>query len=450
MPMTLKKSRVGAPGQGLILLILCLGVLVVQVDTSVVNLAVHAIGVALRAPLTALPWTVDGYNLTYALLLMSGGTLADLFGRRRMLLWGAGIFTLGSAVCGLAPNTAVLIAGRVVAGIGAALLLPSTLALIRVIWTDPQERARAIGIWAGTNGAALAIGPTLGGLMIQVAGWRSVFLLAIPIGLAVLWLAPQRIPESSDPTARRIDLPGQVLAGLGLAGLVMAVIERNPLAGISAAISGVCLVGFVFVEDRAGDAAMVPLGLFRNRVFTGAAGVAATMTFGMYGVLFLLPMAWLQSDTLSVAWVGVALLPMSLAFVALSHKSGDWSRRFGSRQMMAGGMALIGCGMGVLSFTQAGRPLALAEIGLLLAGMGMALNTGPLLAVAVSAVEPPRAGTASALVNTARMVGATLGVAALGTVYATAGVVATGFTLAMQIGAAVAFMGMLLAARVIR
>ncbi|MHB8347973.1 MAG: MFS transporter [Acidiferrobacterales bacterium] len=433
----------------MILLTLCLAVLMVQVDTSVVNLAVHAIGVALQAPMRMLQWTVDGYTLTYALLLMSGGTLADMFGRRRVFRWGAGLFTLGALASGLAPSAAVLVLGRVVSGIGAALLVPSTLALIRVIWTDPRRRAHAIGIWAGTNGAALAIGPTLGGFLISFAGWRSIFLLIIPLGLLVAWRG-RVLPESSDADGRRLDLPGQFLAGVGIAGLTLAVIERGEFAGWSAAFSGVCLVGFLWVERRAGDAAMLPLALLRNRALIAAMGVAAAMTFGMYGVLFLLPWVWLQSGVLSVTWAGIALLPMSLAFVALSHQSGPWSHRFGTRRLMVWGMTLIGTGIGVLSGTHAGRPLWLAEIGLLLTGVGMALNTGPVLAVAVAAVDSSRAGTASALANTARMVGATFGVAVLGAVYDTVGAGASGFSLAMRIGAGVVLGGTLLAGRAIR
>ncbi|MHB8252151.1 MAG: MFS transporter [Acidiferrobacter sp.] len=448
--MTQKQPEVTTKDRRLILVTLCLGVFMVQVDTSVVNLAVHAIGVALHAPLAALQWIVDGYNLTYASLLLSGGILADLFGRRRILLLGSGIFTAGSLLCALAPSSAVLIMGRVMTGVGAALLLPSTLALIRVIWTDAHERAHVIGIWAGINGAALAIGPPLGGFLIPVAGWRSVFALTIPLGLAVIGLAARVIPESSDPTGRHMDLPGQILASLGFAALVVAVIESGPLASMSALASGLCFVLFYFVERRAGDVAMVPLPLLRNPSFAGAIGIAAAMTFGMYGLLFLLPLVWLQSGTLSTPEAGVALLPMALAFVVLSHKSGLWSRRWGVRPMIVGGMSLIGGGIGILSLTQAGRPLGLAEIGLLFTGIGMALNTGPLVAVAVAAVDSPRAGTASALVNTARMVGATLGVAVLGAVYAGSPSVAQGFTLAMEGGAIVVFTGAIFAVRIFR
>lgn len=280
-----------------ILLILCLAVLIAQVDTSVVNLAVHAIGIGLHAPLPALQWVVDAYNLSYAALLMTGGTLADLLGRRRMLRAGATVFVLGSLLAGLAPQIAALIAGRLLAGIGAALLLPASLALIRVIWSDPHERAHAVGVWAGTNGAALAIGPTLGGWLIQVAGWRSVFLLIVPIGLAVLWSAPRVIPESSDAQGRHVDLPGQLFGGLVLSGLAVASIAH----GLMPSALGVALLAallFVWAEWRAGRGAMIPLPLLRNARLAVANGVAMAMTFGMYGVLFLLPLSWQRMESL--------------------------------------------------------------------------------------------------------------------------------------------------------
>ena len=438
------RNTTANPDRRVILFILCLAVLIAQVDTSVVNLAVHAIGVGLHVPLPALQWVVDGYNLSYAALLMTGGTLADLLGRRRVLQAGAAVFVLGSLLAGLAPNITALIAGRVLAGIGAALLLPASLALIRVIWSDPHERAHAIGVWAGTNGAAVAIGPTLGGRLIQTVGWRSVFLLIVPIGLTLLLWAHRSIPESRDSQGRRVDLPGQILGGLLLTALaVAAIVHRFMLPAVAVAL----LAGLLFVhaERRSGPGAMIPLDLLRNPQLAAVNGVAAVMTFGMYGVLFLLPLSWLRGGVLNATGAGLALLPMSLAFVALSHRSGPWSRRYGVRRLMVGGMALIGAGIAALAFTHAGQNLLLAESGLFLTGVGMALNTGPVLASAVAAVEPARAGTASAMINTARMVGATLGVGVLGSVFASGGGAGAGFRAAMSIGAVVVFAGALLA-----
>lgn len=419
------------PDRRVILLILCL--------------AVHVIGVGLRAPLPALQWVVDAYNLSYAALLMTGGTLADLLGRRRVLRAGAAVFVLGSLLAGLAPTITALIAGRVLAGIGAALLLPASLALIRVIWADPHERAHAVGVWAGTNGAALAIGPTLGGWLIQTAGWRSVFLLIVPLGLAMWAWAPHVIPESRDAQGRRVDLPGQLFGGLALTGLAVAAIAHHLLLpAIGAALLAALL--FVQAERRAGAGAMIPLPLLRNVRLAVANGIAMAMTFGMYGVLFLLPLVWQRGGVLDASSAGLALLPMSLAFVALSHRSGPWSVRFGARRLMAGGMALIAAGIAMLATTRAGQPLWLAETGLFLTGVGMALNTGPVLAAAVATVEPTRAGTASAMVNTARMVGATLGVGVLGSVFASGGGAGAGLGAAMSIGAAIVLGGAALAA----
>ncbi len=427
------------------LLVLCLGVVLIQVDTSLVNLAAHLIGDRLHVSLSTLQWTVDGYNLSYAVLLMTGGTLADLFGRRRIFLTGIGLFILGSLSCALASGPITLISGRVVSGVGAALLVPASLALLRVVWNEPRERAHAIGIFAGMNGLAFALGPPLGGALAWAAGWRSIFWIAVPTGLAILWLAARKLPESRDCGARGLDIPGQFFAAAILAALVVAVIERGNAAIVCALVGVPAFFAFLWREHRVGAAAMIPLDLFRNRRLVAAVCVAAAMTFGMYGVIFLMPMTWLRTGVLNVLQAGVLLLPMALSFAVLSRWSGLWTQGFGARSMMTAGMALIGLGLLLLSLTQAGRPLWLAEIGLLATGVGMALNTGPVFDVAVSAVAPSRAGTASALVNSGRMVGATLGVAALGAVYATNASVAHGFAWSMAAGCAVVWLGAALA-----
>src|SRR5215469_9266943 len=201
-----------APGARLgVLLAMCLGVLIAQVDTSVVNLAMQPIGVAFDASVASLQWVLDAYNLVYAALLLSGGLLADLYGRRRAFVAGAAVMVVASLVCAFAPSIGVLIAARAGAGIGAALLLPSSLAIIRVVWPDRAARNRVLGIWASCNGLAFAIGPTLGGLLIHRFGWSSVFLLAVPLAVAALVLARLAVPESADPVGRHFDLAGQSL-----------------------------------------------------------------------------------------------------------------------------------------------------------------------------------------------------------------------------------------------
>ena len=257
-------SRTGQSRQNrrwLTLLTLCTAVLIAQVDTSVVNLAVRPIGNDYHAGVGALQWVVDSYNLAYAVLLLTGGLLADLYGRRLVFMAGAAIFTAASLLCAFAPSIMVLIGGRTLAGIGAAMLLPASLAIIRVVWPDEKERGRALGIWAACNGLAFVIGPTLGGLLIERFGWRSIFLVAVPFGLAALALALPFIPESSDPQDRRFDTLAQVLGALALGGLAVAAIESHGATVIAAAALALAALSaalFIKVEAKRGAGALVP------------------------------------------------------------------------------------------------------------------------------------------------------------------------------------------------
>ena len=435
-----------AQRRGLILLNLCLGVLIAQVDTSVVNLALRPIGAGLDVGIAPLQWVVDGYNLAYALFLLTGGLLADLYGRRRIFVAGVLVFSAGCLVCGLSPNVGVLIFGRIVAGLGAAMLQPASLAILRVVWTDARERGHALGIWAGCNGLAFAIGPTIGGLLIGSLGWRSVFLLALPLGIGAVVLAWRYVPESSDPFGRHGDLLGQILAAIALGGLALASIEghqRPLICAVALPIAIMAAAVFVVAERLHGEGALVPLALFRKPAFTGAIAATAAMTFGMYGLLFLLPMSWQDSEIapLSAVGAGLALMPMALAFVGVSRNSATLTERFGVRVATAGGTGVIGLGLMIVALTTSGRPIWLAEMGMVLAGIGMGINTGPLMGVGVAAVEAGRSGTASSLINVARMVGATLGVAMLGALYALLGGGPPGFAAALAIAGLVQLIG---------
>ena len=422
--------------RALILLAMCLGVLIAQVDTSVVNLATHAIGATFHAGVAPLQWVLDAYNLVYAVLLLSGGLVADLYGRRRAFVLGAAVMTAGSLLCAFAPSIGLLIAGRAGTGVGAALLLPSSLAIIRVVWPDPAARNRVLGIWASCNGLAFAIGPTLGGLLIDGCGWRSVFLLVVPLSVAALALAWAVVPESADPAGRCFDLPGQVFGALGLGGLAYAAIASHDGGGALAglAVAAVAIPVFLLVERRAGTAALVPLDLFRSRAFTGATVAWMAMTFGIYGMIFLLPLVWQAVGHLPPRTAGLALMPLSLVFFFVSMQSGRLVQWAGARALIASGNGLIGIGLLVVATTVAGAPMGLAQAGLILAGLGMGLNTGPLYGIAVGAVAKQRSGTASALVNVARMVGVTLGVALLGSVFAGLHGGADGLRAALLIG----------------
>jgi MFS family permease len=401
-----------------------------------------------RASVTDLQWVLDAYNLVYATLLLTGGLVADLYGRRLSFQIGAVILTVASLGCAVSPSIDLLIAARAVAGLGSALLLPASLAIVRVVFTDQAERRRALGVWASCNGLAFVIGPTLGGFCIAWFGWPSVFLFVVPLALAAFVLAAVAVPESSDPADRHEDFPGQILGAIVLGGLVYVGIvglDGNAASLLALLLSAIALPLFLLIEDRAQGAALVPLDLFRNPSFCGAIVATASMTFGVYGVIFLVPLVWEASGFLTSQTAGLALMPCALAFFLVAPRSGHMAQRVGVQVMTAGGTALIACGLLVLAATQAGRPFVLAQIGLVLAGIGMGLNTGPLMSVAVDAVSAARSGTASALINVARMTGATLGVAFLGSAFAWLHGGMNGLRAAMLVGAAVQLCGALVA-----
>jgi len=406
-----------------VLFTMSLGVFIAQLDSQVVNLAIKDIGSDLNAGINALQWVLDSYNLFYATLLLTGGTLGDLYGRARIFAIGIGLIVLGSIVCAAAPNATILIAGRALTGVGSALEVPTSLAILTVTYADDKERARAIGIWASCNGLALAAGPTVGGFLVDVAGWRSIFVLVVPVSVLAMVLAMRRVPESSDPHGRHLDPVGQALAIVTLAALSFVTIE-GPHWGFASPITlslvvACVLSGVLFIVWQHGrPGALVPLDFFRNRVFNAALAVAGMMTFGMYAMLFLTPLYLQSLGGISAFKVGLALLPLSVTFVAVSQYSGALVKRFGPRAMMTAGMAAMGFGLLLLAGVSTKPNMVLIEVALLIIGAGLGLNTGPVNTVAVASVPPARSGTASGLINTSRMVGATLGVAVLGSLFA--------------------------------
>jgi MFS transporter, DHA2 family, methylenomycin A resistance protein len=407
----------------LTLLAMCLGLFMPQLDTNVVNLALPSIQHSLHADVGALQWIIDSYNLMFACLLVTGGTLGDLFGRRRLFIMGVVLFTLASLLCALAPTFPLLLVGRVLQGIGAALELPGTLSILSVTYPDPRERARAISIWASVAGIALAVGPTAGAFLVDTFGWQSIFLLNLPIGLLTLVLALSIVSESSHAEGREIDLPGQLLLILFLVSLTYAVIEsqawgwRSPLILAGLALALVCLVAFVLVERRTA-APMVPLDIFRQRAFSSALAIASMMTFGMYGMFFLISLYLQSIKQNSPLLAGLQLLPLSITFILLSPVAGRLMNRYGPRWLMAIGMALMGCGLFLFTLLAPETSYGFLIVTMALIGIGLGFNMGPVMAVAVGSVSSTRSGLASGLGNVARMIGATLGVAVLGSILA--------------------------------
>ncbi|HEU4617932.1 MAG TPA: MFS transporter [Gammaproteobacteria bacterium] len=407
----------------LVLLVTSIGVLVAQIDTTAVNVAVRRIGADLGTSVSGMQWTVDAYNLVYATLLLTGGALGDLYGRRRIFACGIALFAVGSVACALAPDTATLLAGRALSGLGAALELPMSLALLALAYPERRSRQRALGIWASCNGLALVIGPTLGGLMVQTIGWRSIFYLVLPLCAAALALAPTAVPESSSPERRSLDVLGQAAAIAAVGGVAFMAIEGPHLGWTSTAVLiGACLalgggIAFVRVERRT-ERGLVPFSLFAIRPFSASLAVAGLMTFGTYALLFLVPLYFQTVLGDDVSTAGVRLLPMSIAFAVVSQQSGRIVPTVGLRTAMTSGMAAMGLGELALALVSASTSEWLVAAALAVTGVGLGLNTAPVNAVAVGSVPNHRSGTASGLLNTARMIGATLGVAILGAVFA--------------------------------
>jgi DHA2 family methylenomycin A resistance protein-like MFS transporter len=405
-----------------VLAVMSLGTFMAILDTSLVNLGLNSIQRDLRADMSTLQWVVDIYNLAYASLILTGGTLGDLFGRRRVFLIGVGIFAAGSIICAVAPDAIVLVLGRGIAGIGAALLLPVAPAILNVTYPDPRDRAQAIAIWGGMNGRAMAIGPTLGGVLVDAFGWRSLFYAVLPVAALALAMAPAWVPESSDPKGRTLDLGGQVLAVLTLGTLCLAFIE-GPRWGwqswrllLCAAVCVASAAAFLHVE-RTSRSPLLPLALFRNRAFSAAIGDATLMTFGMYGLLFVLPLFLQAIRGATATHAGLELLPMSVTFFVVSLGAGRAAHALGPRVLIAVGMALTGTGLLALAAITQQSPYAMIAAALFAVGFGLALITGPIATVAVANAPVARSGLSAGLVNVGRMVGATLGVAILGMVF---------------------------------
>lgn len=433
--MTATQTRT-RPATSRTLLAVCLGLFLVQLDTTAVNLALPSVGRQVGGDVSTLSWVMDAYNLAYAALLLTGGTLGDRYGRRRLFRVGVTTFVVGSVACALAPAFGVLVAGRTVQGVGAALAVPQSMALLAVAYPGVRERSRAMAAWSIVAGAALAAGPLAGGVLTATLGWRSIFWLNVPVGLGALALARRGVPESADPAARRADPAGQVLAAVALAALVFAVVERSwPAVPVAVA----ALLAFGAVEHRHADP-MLPLPLLRRGRLPAAMVIAGGMTFGMYGMLLVASLDLQGTRGAGPVAAGLWLLPLPVVYVACSPLVGALMPRYGARPLMAAGMAAMGTGLlGYAAVAGLAARWPLEPVFAVL-GLGLALNTGPVMTVAVSAVPTARAGIAGGMANLARMLGATLGVATFGALLATAGLRA-----ALCVGAAVLLAGAALA-----
>jgi EmrB/QacA subfamily drug resistance transporter len=399
------------------------GLFMIMLDNTVVNVALPAIQRDLHIGLSELEWIVAGYALTFAALILSGGKLADRYGRRRIFVLGIVVFTLASLACGLASGGNELIAARIVQGVGAALMNPATLAIISATF-PPKQRGMAIGIWAGVSALALAIGPLVGGLITEHASWNWIFFINVPIGIVGVAASYLLIDESRDMREdQRLDVPGLLTSGLGLFALEYGLIEANTYGWTSGRILGafflaaVLLAAFVLIEIR-GRHPMLDVSLFRNTTYTGANIVMLLVALAMFGVFFFVSLYMQNVLGYSAVQAGAAFLPMTVLIVLVAPVTGRLSDKYGSRWFLTGGLTLLG--IQLVYFSQLGGSATYWELlpAFLIGGVGMAMTMTPATAAAMRAVPVDRAGVGSAVLNAARQVGGSLGIALMGAIVA--------------------------------
>ena len=411
--------RYSEPAGRWVLLATVLGSALTFIDATVVNIALPHIGSDFHAGAAQLQWTVNGYTLSLASLILLGGSLGDRYGRRRVFLTGVVWFAAASLLCGLAPNVQVLIAARVVQGIGGALLTPGSLAIIEASF-HPDDRGRAIGAWSGLGGIAGALGPFLGGWLVQVSTWRLVFLINVPLAALVIAVALRHVPESRNPDAGDgLDLSGVVLAAAALAGLTYGFTAwpaQGP--GSAAVISSlgvgvVALVGFVIAERRAKNP-MLPLDIFRSKAFTAANLATFVVYAALGGILFLAVLNLQVVARFTPLAAGTAFLPATVLMLLLSARAGALSQRIGPRIPMTIGPLIIAVGM--LLYSRVGAHATyLADVlpAVIVMGLGLSLNVAPLTATALGSVDESRAGIASGVNNAVARAAGLLAVAVL-------------------------------------
>ncbi|MFD9464176.1 MFS transporter [Streptomyces sp. NPDC060027] len=424
--------RIASPTGKWILLTTVLGSSMAMLDSTVVNVALPSIGRDLDASLAALQWTVNGYMLSLAGLILLGGSLGDRFGRRKVFVIGVVWFAAASLLCGLAPNVGVLIGARVLQGVGGALLTPGSLAIIQASF-HPDDRARAVGLWSGFGGVGAAVGPFLGGWLVDGPGWRWVFLLNIPVALLCAPVALRHVPETAGGTSRSsgaesgrgsgggkrhrgFDVLGAVLGALSLALVTYALIEATSGSGLVwvAAVGGVAAgVAFVYVERRRPDP-MMPLDIFRSRQFT-AVNLVTLCVYAAFGGFFFLTALQLQVVAgYSALGAGTALLPTTVLMLLFSARSGELAQRIGPRIPLTVGPLL--CAAGMLLMLRVGENASyVADVlpALLVMGLGMVTLVAPLTATVLASVDTGRAGLASGINNAAARAAGLLAVAAL-------------------------------------
>jgi EmrB/QacA subfamily drug resistance transporter len=399
---------------------MCFALFMVMLDNTVVNVALPSIQHDLHTSIAGLEWTVNAYTLAFGVLLVTGGRLGDIFGRRRVFLIGVLLFAASSAFIGFSQSSAWLIGGRAVQGLGAALMMPATLSIITNAF-PPQERGRAIGTWAGVSALALAIGPVLGGVLVEHVSWQSIFFINLPVAAGAVAVTLFATRESRDETVvPTVDIAGIGAITVGLTALTLALVEASSWGWGSARILGlfalaaVALAAFAQIERRV-RVPMVDFGFFRSRTFLGTNVVAFIVSFAMLGMFFFLTLYMQNVLGYSPLQAGIRFLPTTLMVIVVAPIAGRLTDTIGPRPLIAAGLVLVAASLGWQSFLTPTSGFDFLLPGFVLMGVGIALVMSPMSTAAMNAVDQTKAGVASGILSMSRMVGGTLGVAVLGT-----------------------------------
>ena len=403
---------------------MCFALFMIMLDNTVVNVALPSIQRDLGASLSSLEWTVNAYTLTFAVLLVTGGRLGDIFGRRRVFLTGVVMFAASSALIGLAPTQSWLVAGRALQGMGAAFMMPGTLSIISNTF-PPAERGRAIGTWAGVSALALALGPAVGGALTEYVSWRAIFFLNLPVAIGAVIVTLFAVRESFDKTVdRRVDFAGIGTLSVGLSALVLALVEGNGWGWGSPEIIGLLitavtgLTAFVLVEMH-GKTPMVQFEFFRSRSFLGANAVAFIVSFAMLAMFFFIALYMQNILHYSALEAGIRFLPSTVVIIFAAPIAGRLADRIGPRIPMTVGLSLAALALYLQSNLTAESGYGDLLVPFMIMGLGMGLTMSPMSTAAMNAVSPDKAGVASGILSMSRMVGGTFGVAAIGALFQT-------------------------------
>jgi DHA2 family methylenomycin A resistance protein-like MFS transporter len=430
-----------------------LGFGVVQLDVTIVNTALTSIGHSLGGGVSQLQWVVSAYTIAFAALILTAGALGDRLGAKKIFMAGFTLFTLASVACAWAPNSTVLIASRAIQGIGAAILVPNSLALLNHAYPDEKQRGRAVGIWAAGASLALTAGPLAGGGLIALIGWRSIFLVNLPIGIAGLWLTWRYARETARSRQHELDLAGQAAAIGALGCLAGAIIEggargwSNPWV-LTGFIAFVLLAALFILQERRTRQPMLPLSLFQHRLFSLASLVGLLVNVAFYGLIFVLSLYFQQINGLSALATGLAFLPMMGAVFVVNLLAARAAERFGAPMMIAAGAGLAAAGCIALLDVERGSGYGQLCAQLVAMGAGLGLVVPPLTSMLLGSVEKSRSGVAAGVLNSTRQTGSVIGVALFGSLLERKDAFMTGVhtslvisTVLFAVAAAVTFLG---------